>query len=117
MGFEPTASTLARSHSTTELPPRKISMISLPCTIRRPFGAPQVQGMYYYKLQLQVVYGCAMYPSDIYRQFSRVVHGGDDQSRTGDPFVANEVLCQLSYIPTINIYTKHYTIVRIIQSR
>lgn len=25
--------------------------------------------------------------------------GGDDQSRTGDPLVANEVLFQLSYIP------------------
>lgn len=26
--------------------------------------------------------------------------GGDDQIRTGDPLVANEVLSQLSYIPT-----------------
>gem|GEM_PF-5292705 len=40
--------------------------------------------------------------------------GGDDQSRTGDPFVANEVLFQLSYIPT-NL--KYYTTVRLIQSR
>src|SRR3989338_1130325 len=31
---------------------------------------------------------------------TRVVHGGDDQIRTGDPLVANEVLSQLSYIPT-----------------
>ena len=38
-----------------------------------------------YWLLLHVVHGCAMYPSDIYRQFSRVVHGGGGGIRTRVP--------------------------------
>src|SRR5256885_4013209 len=32
-----------------------------------------------------------------------ITNGGDDRTRTDDPLVANEVLSQLSYIPTKKI--------------
>ena len=33
---------------------------------------------------------------------TQVLSGGDDRNRTCDPLNANQVLSQLSYIPTIN---------------
>jgi len=75
--------------------------LSLPCTIQNAFGIFQVQGMYHYKLQLHMVHGCAMYPSNIYSQLLRVVHGGGGGIRTRVP--KYQIKSLYMFIPLFNL--------------